>query len=174
MILNRYSYFQIHCSAGKNTSMNPGTVSVGDAEATTESCLLNKKRPRKVTVSEKPNKIKNEASDDIEDIQFSADEIVKIRASLLKWYDENQRDLPWRRISKNGGNDTDGMDSEDVEESERRAYAVWVSEVMLQQTRVQTVIDYFNKWMNKWPTLYHLAQASLEVYIFSPFMVTFF
>lgn len=175
MILNRYLYFQTHCSAGKNTSIITGTVSMGDADATTKSCHLNrKKRPRRVTVAKIPNKIKNETSDDIEDIQFSADEIVKIRASLLKWYDENQRDLPWRRISKNGGNDTDGIDSEDVDESERRAYAVWVSEVMLQQTRVQTVIDYFNKWMNKWPTLYHLAQASLEVYIFSPVMVTYF
>ncbi|KAJ6680658.1 ADENINE DNA GLYCOSYLASE [Salix purpurea] len=47
-------------------------------------------------------------------------------------------------------------------EGERRAYGVWVSEVMLQQTRVQTVIDYYNRWMLKWPTLHHLAQASLE------------
>lgn len=161
-MLSAYSYFQIHRSAGKNTSI-PGTVSMGDAEATTESCLLNKKkRPRRVTSAKNPKKIEYETSDDIEDIQFSADEILKIRASLLKWYDENQRDLPWRRISKNGSTDGGGMDNEDVVDSERRAYAVWVSEVMLQQTRVQTVIDYFNRWMNKWPTLYHLAQASLE------------
>ncbi|KAK6141545.1 hypothetical protein DH2020_024712 [Rehmannia glutinosa] len=92
---------------------------------------------------------------DIEDISFSAKEIPKIRASLLEWYDEYQRDLPWRRISK-------GKSDVGIEERERRAYAVWVSEVMLQQTRVQTVVDYFNRWMEKWPTIHHLAQASIE------------
>ncbi|PHT72522.1 A/G-specific adenine DNA glycosylase [Capsicum annuum] len=49
-----------------------------------------------------------------------------------------------------------------LDERDKRGYAVWVSEVMLQQTRVSTVIDYFKRWMNKWPTLHHLAQASLE------------
>ncbi|KAF3653783.1 A/G-specific adenine DNA glycosylase [Capsicum annuum] len=87
---------------------------------------------------------------DIEDISFSKDEALQIRASLLEWYDKNQRDLPWRTMS--GG----------LDERDKRGYAVWVSEVMLQQTRVSTVIDYFKRWMNKWPTLHHLAQASLE------------
>ncbi|XP_057789628.1 adenine DNA glycosylase-like [Salvia miltiorrhiza] len=92
---------------------------------------------------------------DLEDIGFSRNDIEEIRASLLQWYDENRRDLPWRRISSKeskGG----------VEQRERKAYAVWVSEVMLQQTRVQTVIDYFNRWMEKWPTIHHLAQATIE------------
>ncbi|NXK97743.1 MUTYH glycosylase, partial [Formicarius rufipectus] len=40
--------------------------------------------------------------------------------------------------------------------------AVWVSEIMLQQTQVATVVDYYNRWMQKWPTLQALAQASLE------------
>ncbi|KAJ7410060.1 mutY DNA glycosylase [Willisornis vidua] len=40
---------------------------------------------------------------------------------------------------------------------------VWVSEIMLQQTQVATVIDYYNRWMQKWPTLQALAEASLEV-----------
>ncbi|KAK4419762.1 Adenine DNA glycosylase [Sesamum alatum] len=92
---------------------------------------------------------------DIEDISFSKKEIPKIRASLLEWYDENRRDLPWRRISS-------GQNGVHVEERERKAYAVWVSEVMLQQTRVQTVVDYFNRWMEKWPTIHHLAEASIE------------
>jgi len=43
------------------------------------------------------------------------------------------------------------------------AYGVWVSEVMLQQTRVDTVIDYFNRWMDRFPTLHALADASSEV-----------
>nr|XP_019604934.1 PREDICTED: adenine DNA glycosylase isoform X4 [Rhinolophus sinicus] len=45
---------------------------------------------------------------------------------------------------------------------DRRAYAVWVSEVMLQQTQVATVINYYTRWMQKWPTLQDLASASLE------------
>lgn len=70
---------------------------------------------------------------------------------MLKWYDKNRRELPWRRTKGDVG-----------EEEEIRAYGVWVSEIMLQQTRVQTVIDYYTRWMRKWPTLQHLAQASLE------------
>lgn len=42
---------------------------------------------------------------------------------------------------------------------ERRAYEVWISEIMLQQTRVAVVIDYWNKWMEKWPTIHDLAAA---------------
>ncbi|KAK8087219.1 hypothetical protein PG994_002193 [Apiospora phragmitis] len=45
------------------------------------------------------------------------------------------------------------------ERLERRAYEVWISEIMLQQTRVATVIDYWNKWMAKWPTIHDLAAA---------------
>ncbi|KAF7120898.1 hypothetical protein RHSIM_Rhsim13G0056200 [Rhododendron simsii] len=63
---------------------------------------------------------------------------MEIRASLLEWYDLNQRDLPWRRISSSS---VEGKDGYDEEESERRAYAVWVSEVMLQQTRVQAEVN---------------------------------
>lgn len=44
-----------------------------------------------------------------------------------------------------------------------RAYAVWVSEMMLQQTRVATVISYYQRWMRTWPTVYALAQATQEV-----------
>ncbi|KAL3517917.1 hypothetical protein ACH5RR_020506 [Cinchona calisaya] len=166
-----YSYFENHYSAaGKHTHHShtvrnrrspPGTVSMDDIVGNTHSTISapsdqkKKKRPRRV-VGPKPKLNKVEKSDDIEDINFAKDETLEIRVSLLKWYDENQRDLPWRRIS------CKGEDGEDVEESDKRAYAVWVSEVMLQQTRVQTVIDYFNKWMEKWPTLYHLSQASLE------------
>nr|XP_054368876.1 adenine DNA glycosylase isoform X2 [Mirounga angustirostris]XP_054368877.1 adenine DNA glycosylase isoform X2 [Mirounga angustirostris]XP_054368878.1 adenine DNA glycosylase isoform X2 [Mirounga angustirostris]XP_054368879.1 adenine DNA glycosylase isoform X2 [Mirounga angustirostris] len=72
------------------------------------------------------------------------------RENLLSWYDREKRDLPWRRRAE-GEVDLD-----------RRAYAVWVSEVMLQQTQVATVIDYYTRWMQKWPTLQDLASASLE------------
>ncbi len=59
---------------------------------------------------------------------------------LLKWYDKNARELPWR-------NDKD-------------AYKIWVSEVMLQQTRVEVVKDYYKRWMERFPTPEILAQTS--------------
>jgi A/G-specific adenine glycosylase len=63
----------------------------------------------------------------------------RIRRKLLGWYDTNARDLPWR--------------------VENDPYRVWISEVMLQQTRVETVIPYYQRWLKKFPTLMHLAQA---------------
>jgi A/G-specific adenine glycosylase len=45
---------------------------------------------------------------------------------------------------------------------ERRAYEVWISEIMLQQTRVAVVIDYWNRWMARWPTIHDLAAASAD------------
>ncbi|XP_038650088.1 adenine DNA glycosylase isoform X2 [Scyliorhinus canicula] len=77
-------------------------------------------------------------------------EICSIRARLLSWYDKNKRELPWRRMA--------------VAESDlnKRSYAVWVSEIMLQQTQVATVISYYNKWIQRWPTLQDLAKATLE------------
>uniref|UniRef100_A0A8D0GD59 Adenine DNA glycosylase n=1 Tax=Sphenodon punctatus TaxID=8508 RepID=A0A8D0GD59_SPHPU len=77
-------------------------------------------------------------------------EIEAFRRSLLAWYDEYKRDLPWRRLAASES------------DANRRAYAVWVSEIMLQQTQVATVIDYYNRWMQKWPTLQELAEATLE------------
>lgn len=59
--------------------------------------------------------------------------------SLLTWYRQNARRLPWRGINN--------------------PYATWVSEIMLQQTRVDTVIPYFQKWMALFPTLESLAAA---------------
>ena len=59
---------------------------------------------------------------------------------LLEWYSTNARQLPWR-------------DHPDP-------YAIWISEIMLQQTRVETVIDYFNRWMQAFPDIESLANAS--------------
>ena len=66
--------------------------------------------------------------------------------SLLDWYDRCGRELPWR---VRGGAHPD-------------PYAVWVSEIMLQQTTVKTVCDYFERWLKRFPTLQTLAQASLD------------
>ncbi|NXC02704.1 MUTYH glycosylase, partial [Orthonyx spaldingii] len=77
-------------------------------------------------------------------------EVEALRGNLLAWYDQCKRDLPWRALAATES------------DADRRGYAVWVSEIMLQQTQVATVIDYYNRWMQKWPTLQALAQASLE------------
>ncbi|MUG73773.1 MULTISPECIES: A/G-specific adenine glycosylase [Paenibacillus] len=58
---------------------------------------------------------------------------------LLSWYRRHKRDLPWRRS--------------------RNPYYIWVSEIMLQQTRVDTVIPYFNRFIDKFPTVQALAEA---------------
>ncbi len=62
------------------------------------------------------------------------------RAALLRWYDANARDLPWRRS--------------------RDPYAIWVSEIMLQQTRVDTVLRYYEPFLARFPTTHALASAS--------------
>ena len=64
------------------------------------------------------------------------------RDELLQWYDEHRRDLPWRRM--------------------RDPYATWVSEIMLQQTRVDTVIPYFERFLVRFPTPVALAEAPEE------------
>ncbi|XP_043696591.1 adenine DNA glycosylase [Telopea speciosissima] len=130
-----------------------------DAEAAND----NKKKRRRVNLKKSSLKPIPETEitigvGDIED--FSPQETLEIRASLLKWYYENQRVLPWRKnqLEEEDVNGDDG----DGQGREVRAYAVWVSEVMLQQTRVTAVIDYYNRWMEKWPTVHHLAQASQD------------
>ncbi len=64
-----------------------------------------------------------------------------IRRKLLAWYDRNKRDLPWRRRTGD-------------------PYASWVSEIMLQQTQVETVIPYFERFMKRFPTVKALANAT--------------
>ncbi len=66
--------------------------------------------------------------------------------NLLEWYAVNGREMPWR---VRGGAHSD-------------PYAVWISEIMLQQTTVKTVRSYFVKWMEKFPTIQSLAEADLQ------------
>jgi A/G-specific adenine glycosylase len=69
-----------------------------------------------------------------------------IREALLQWYDEHRRDLPWRA----------------AEGEAPDPYRVWLSEVMLQQTRVETVRGYYERWLARFPTLQSLAEAPLD------------
>ncbi len=65
-----------------------------------------------------------------------------MRAALLRWYDLNRRDLPWRRT--------------------RDPYAIWVSETMLQQTQVATVLPYYHRFMEAFPSVEALDRAPLD------------
>jgi A/G-specific adenine glycosylase len=86
---------------------------------------------------------------------------ARARESLFKWFDSVSADrgMPWRKPWI----DPDASDPTALRAAlERRAYEVWISEIMLQQTRVAVVIDYWNKWMARWPTIQELASASTE------------
>lgn len=63
---------------------------------------------------------------------------------LLEWFDHSKRELPWREVKP------------------RNPYHVWVSEIMLQQTRTETVKEYFTRWMQQFPTVEKLAAAEEE------------
>ncbi|KAK3305611.1 DNA glycosylase [Chaetomium strumarium] len=79
------------------------------------------------------------------------------RASLLTWYDKTShaRQMPWRKPWTSPSQLTrDGL--------AQRAYEVWISEIMLQQTRVATVVAYWTRWMARWPTISDLAAAREE------------
>jgi A/G-specific adenine glycosylase len=73
---------------------------------------------------------------------WKAEKIVRVRERLLAWYERNRRDLPWRR--------------------NQNPYAIWVSEVMLQQTRVAVVVERYQRFMARFPTLVSLALAPVE------------
>ncbi|KAJ4364439.1 hypothetical protein N0V83_009033 [Neocucurbitaria cava] len=81
--------------------------------------------------------------------------------ALLAWFEgvEETRSMPWRKRWIDP-KDFEGREQELGSVLGKRAYEVWVSEVMLQQTRVSTVIPYFNKWISKWPTVENLAAAN--------------
>ncbi|KAI8465044.1 MAG: DNA glycosylase [Monoraphidium minutum] len=105
---------------------------------------------------------------------FSDDQVAEVRAKLLGWYDSVHRVLPWRRnphsrlpAAADGGAcaAVGGGAAEAAPEGlgpQEFAYRVWVSEIMLQQTQVATVIPYFQKWLARWPTVADLAAATQE------------
>ena len=71
-----------------------------------------------------------------------AEKLVFIGQQLLAWYEGSSRDLPWRRT--------------------KDPYAIWVAEIMLQQTRVETVVAYYERFLARFPTLDSLIGASLD------------
>jgi A/G-specific adenine glycosylase len=70
----------------------------------------------------------------------SPKDLVHVRRALLRWYDEHRRDLPWRET--------------------RDPYRIWLSEIMLQQTRVAAVLDHYRIFLERFPNVQALAAAS--------------
>jgi A/G-specific adenine glycosylase len=73
---------------------------------------------------------------------LTGSDLVRFRKNLLAWFKKFQRDLPWRRTSD--------------------PYAIWLSEIMLQQTRVAAAIPYFERFLEHFPTIEALAKAPEE------------
>lgn len=71
--------------------------------------------------------------------QWQAQEITDFQTIFLKWYYQNKRYLPWRTTTN--------------------PYQIWISEIMSQQTRIETVVGYYHRFMEKYPTIEALAQA---------------
>jgi A/G-specific adenine glycosylase len=85
---------------------------------------------------------RNVDNDSVKRMKFSGQARDAIRSALLEWFRRNARPLPWRKSGD--------------------PYAVWVSEVMLQQTQVATVIPYYQRFLAAFPTTTDLARAPLE------------
>lgn len=73
---------------------------------------------------------------------FAPPPVSNVADRLVNWIEKARRDLPWRQ--------------------RRDPYAVWISEVMLQQTRVATVVPYFERWLARFPDVVTLAAAPLD------------
>lgn len=74
--------------------------------------------------------------------KISPTKIIEMQEKLIDWYEKNHRQLPWRET--------------------KNPYYIWISEIMLQQTRVDTVIDYYNRFLLQFPTIEDLAKAQEE------------
>ena len=117
-----------------------------------------------------------------EEVEVDVQRVAKLRTDLLHWYSANRRLLPWRgdtidtstlptlyqSIALDSLNVGQGIETAiDVNGKAsstitfvRSAYGTWISEIMLQQTRVETVIPYWLKWMDRFPNILALANAS--------------
>ena len=73
---------------------------------------------------------------------FTKAKLTAFQDDLLAWYSQCKRDLPWRDIDD--------------------PYGIWISEIMLQQTQVERVVDFYNRFLKRFPTVHELASASWE------------
>jgi len=82
---------------------------------------------------------KQQLKDDYGVELWDQDRIQAFRETVLSWYDAHKRELPWRET--------------------RDPYKIWISEIMLQQTQVKTVIPYYKRFLEAFPTVEDLADA---------------
>lgn len=87
---------------------------------------------------------------------------AKFQSDLLKWYDVHARDLPWRIKPRTKPDATANTKPQARPHGMPDPYAVWLSEIMLQQTTVATVKAYFTAFTHRWPTVQALASAPLD------------
>tara|TARA_B100000029_G_scaffold375236_1_gene369580 strand:+ start:22347 stop:23435 length:1089 start_codon:yes stop_codon:yes gene_type:complete len=73
---------------------------------------------------------------------YSTNEEISFSKLIVDWYRKNCRNLPWRK--------------------DKDPYKIWLSEVMLQQTKVSTVIPYYNNWLKRFPTIQHVASSDID------------
>lgn len=105
---------------------------------------------------------------DIEDLvatnNFSKKDVDMIRSQLHSWYKLNRREMPWRGDVCDENCTSVGTVNVEHQPSNLNGtispYETWISEVMLQQTRVATVIEYYRNWMKHFPTVEALATAT--------------
>jgi A/G-specific adenine glycosylase len=88
--------------------------------------------PQKASIPELP----------LNDARWRELPIEELRRSLLNWYQHQGRNLPWRQTQD--------------------PYAIWISEIMLQQTQVKTVVPYYHRWLEQFPTIAALAKAEQQ------------
>lgn len=116
------------------------------------------------------------------EVEVDISRVAKVRTDLLHWYSANRRLLPWRgdtievsalpSLYKAAASDPSNIEQKldtaiDVVGKAsstvtfvKSAYGTWISEIMLQQTRVETVIPYWLKWMDRFPDVISLANSS--------------
>jgi len=114
-------------------------------KATTKKTIANKPISKTKSDTKKSSK-KNSKSKKPASKQKTLKNKATLSTKLLKWYNKEQRELPWRAKPGVAPN----------------PYHVWLSEIMLQQTVVKTVIPYFNKFISLWPEITDLGKASDE------------
>lgn len=120
-------------SSEKSTESQPAAKTTTSTKTQKTTQKATKKKAAKKKAAKK------KASQKVELPSLDYDDM---REQLAEWYSHQQRELPWREI--------------------KDPYATWVSEIMLQQTRVATVIPYFLRFMERFPTVTELANADLD------------
>lgn len=139
-------------SAGEETESDDGTTKRRGSRPARKRAKRSKAETKIASV-----KVESELT------AFSAEETEALREKLLTWYVGNCRKLPWRAPPRyRVGASAMHPAAPEKQSSPGAPYAVWVSEVMSQQTRLSVVVEYWKRWMAAFPTVEALAEAPLE------------